>query len=379
MSVKSYLEKSSAKQHASHYYVRYLSPLTGTVRRLSQKITGPLPTSEAATAWIGENLARIIKNEIELKERQAWRDHATIVKRTNEYKAFKLKQAPRSAQQELSILFNFVLPYYVVDQQLIEPKEWYKKHKRFKAWLLADAKTAEGENIAVSTAGKAINSLNKFSEWLVEHDYLASDDYHPLKAFPAKMLARKGVDDLIDEEEFELIYNELRRDPNTLWADMFKVQSETGMRANEVVGLMFPAVSAKKTDDITAAFTEARMQVYGTILLDSQPAQAHIKRINNEIPRAPLKWRPEISFACSRTIPVVDKEAWNILARRFQAQKELFLKKEYGHKKENYLIFDGAQRLKYMNKISDAYKAIGLTPKGSHSLRHTRSTEWVRL
>ena len=377
-----YVEAISLRKYGNNYRIRYMSPLSGKMKRRPLKITGRFLSRELAEAWAEEHLPRIIEAELVMLERQRWRTYPVLCKRVNEYKAFKLKKAPRSARQDLSMLTNLVLPYFAVEQELKDPREWFLRSKRFKAWLLnreEGAKTAAGEPISVSTANKAINSLNKFGEWLVDFEYINEADYRPLKAYSASMQNKKGADDLVDEQEFHLVRERLRKDDNPLWAELWLVQYWTGMRINELVGLTLNFLSPEAPQEVHDVITAAGLPIYGAILLDSQPAQDHIKRIGQQIPRTPLKWRDKISPRNSRVIPVVNKEVWNILARRHEEQMKLYDRAVWGDNPAQYLLFEGAQKLKYTMKIMEAYERVGLTPKGSHSLRHTRITAWTAL
>jgi integrase len=159
---------------------------------------------------------------------------------------------------------------------------------------------------------------------------------------------------------------------------MLIVQYWTGLRVGELLGLALNSLSNKIPDEIREPFQRAGFTVYGVILLDSQPSDAYIMRgEGGEIPRSPLKWRKEISPRNSRTIPVIEKEAWNILATRWKMQKVFFDKRMFGIKRENYLLFDGAQRNTYLAELRQTYEKLGLRFKGSHVLRHTRATEFT--
>ncbi len=227
------------------------------------------------------------------------------------------------------------------------------------------------------SATKAINSLNKFCEWLRDHArVLDEDNFRSLKCYPMSLQNQRGADDLVDDDEFFLVCEQFARKEDSLSSDMFRVQRHTGMRVSEVLGLCLTSLTNKIPDLVTQAFNEAGYtEIYGAVYLESQPRDPYITRVDGEIPRKPLKWRKEISPKNSRTIPITDKAVWNILAKRFKAQKEAFAKQDFGHRKDSYLLFDGAQRNTYLENIKEAYERTGLRFKGSHVLRHTRATE----
>jgi hypothetical protein len=96
----SYVETVKLKKYGNNYRIRYMSPLTGKMKRLELKVTGRFSTRELAEEWAAEHLPKIIKAEIAQIERQTWRTFPTLMKRVAEYKAYKLKKAPRSARQD---------------------------------------------------------------------------------------------------------------------------------------------------------------------------------------------------------------------------------------------------------------------------------------
>lgn len=378
-SIQTYIEDANAVKYAGQFSIRYISPVTGQKKRIGQRTTGPLKSREEAQTWIDEKLAGVIKNEIEMMRRQDWRQAVTIVKFSNQYKAWKQHQAPRSWAQEMSVLENFVLPYFVTEAGMKDPNDWHKEHQRFKAWLLDAAKTDDGEPIAISTANKAINALNKFCEWLKDHmNALDWHNFRPLKSHPQRLQKRKGADDLVEEYEFEIIAGNLKR---SLFGDMFRVQRHTGMRVNEVLGLSLDSLTNKIPPEIEKPFLEAGLgPIHGAIYLESQPRDAYISREKDgSIPRMSLKWRDEISPRNSRTIPIHDREVWNILVSRFKVAKSQYQENEYGLKKDSYRLFEGAQRNLYLTAIRETCEKHGLKFKGSHSLRHTRATELTML
>lgn len=371
------LQGIRTKKYGDHWWVSFVSPITGKRRRLTKKETGLLPTKDEAQAWVTEHMEATIKKELDLLKRKEWRQAVTMVQLFNEYSAYKKKAAPKSYMQDLSTLENFGLPYFLTVAKINNPNEWIKEQLRFKSWLLEGARTEKGSTLAVSSANKAINSFNKFNEWLRDHArVLEWDNFRSLQCYPMSMQNQKGADDLVDDDEFSLVCERLLKDDEILALDMFKVQRHTGMRVSELLGLCLNSLTNKIPDVVSQAFKDAGyLENFGAIYLESQPRDPYIKRVDGEIPRKALKWRKEISPKNSRTIPITDKAIWNILARRFKGEKENFAKQAFGHRKDSYLLFDGAQRNVYLTTLREAYEKTGLRFKGSHCLRHTRSTE----
>jgi integrase len=302
MSADFYLEHLDVKKYGGVYSIKYFSPIDGVQRRVPQKLTGPLTTKEEAIAWAKANLHLHLERELALAKRREWHSSREMVRLVSQYESYKRKQAPRSWQQEISVLKNFTLPYFVGVAGMSNPNTWHLEHQRFKSWLLDEARTGKGAKLSVSSANKAINSLNKFSEWLRDQArVLEWERFRPLSAYPASMQNRKGADDLVDEVEFNMVVAHLE----PLWADMARVQYHTGMRVNEVLGLSLASLTTSTPKETLKAFAAIGEQPLGSIYLDSQPRDPYITRgEGGEIPRKALKWRKEISPKNARTIPI---------------------------------------------------------------------------
>ncbi len=376
-------QKVPTKKSGDHWFVSYVNPGSGKRKRVKKKVSGLLPTEEAAQAWAKNHLPTLLKKEVALLNNQQWRSKSEVALLAHQFEAFKKLEFPKSYWQTTGALQNYVLPYFVTIADLPDPNSWYPHHQRFKVWLLSDANLpGTSKKLSVSTANKAINSLNKFCEWLRDHHQsLTYDSCRPLKAYPNKMLNRRGARDLVTEEDMVLAVNSLRAKGNDLEADGILVQRHTGMRLSELLGLSLSSLTTQVPDKLKETFKSLGIDtIYGAIYLDSQPKHGYITRgIDGSISRVPLKWRPEISPKYARTIPIHDKAVWNILATRFQAQKDLLAKTLHGPNKENYLLFDKGQRTPYMAAVKEAYVSLGLIPKVSHLLRHTRITELTML
>ncbi|HEY9661974.1 MAG TPA: hypothetical protein V6C65_26255 [Allocoleopsis sp.] len=375
------LQNVRTKKYGDHFFVSFVSPTTGKRKRLPKKLTGLLPTKEAAEEWVSKHMAQVIRKELDLLERQKWRTDAHIVLLVNQFETHKKLEIPQSYWQVVGGLKNYVLPYFVVDQGIKDPNLWHKEHQRFKSWLLTEAKTDSGKTLSVSTANKCINSLNKYCEWLRDHARVLNwDNCRPLQAYPNHMLNRRGAQDLLDVKEFEMVTGKLRANGHDLEADMWVVQYHTGMRVSEIVSLPLSGLTSKVPTEIKEAYEKAGLTpIYGAVYLMSQPRDNYLSREKNHVPRKPLKWRKTISPKDARTIPITDKAVWNILAIRFATQKELYAKFSFGADKDDYLLFDGAQVNTYLVYLKQAYEGLGLRPKSSHLLRHTRATELTLL
>ena len=373
-----FVKMIKTKKYGGFYSVRYDSPVTGKLTHVSIKRTGRLASKEEAMEWANKHLRNLISEEVKLFERQNWRSNDTIVRHYNEYAKSRLEELPRSAQQDLSMLINFGIPFFICEVKQNDPNTWGDFGEEFMVWLKEGARTRKSEPLTVSSCNKVINSANQFLKWMKKKKIIEYKNFKQLEAFDQRKQNRRGSTDLVTPEVFEKVHSYLKF-KNPLYADMWFVQRQMGFRANELLGLPFNWLSDECPDFIKSEFEGKELKVHGSIYLESQPALPYIKRVNGLIERAPLKWRPAIGPDYARTIPVCSEEAWNILVRRYETQCDHWEKQTFGPYKESYLLFDGAQRNRYLDTIREAYEKMGLESDGTHVLRHTVSTEWTYL
>jgi integrase len=162
-------------------------------------------------------------------------------------------------------------------------------------------------------------------------------------------------------------------------ADFFYIAYHTGMRFNEIKGLPMKFLYAGSLEGpLGDELARYNFTTYGYIVLESQADDKATKRLPDlSFKRKPLKTRKSISAKDARTVPITDKGAWNILARRFNAQKKLLEKTLYGSDKLNYLLFDNLNGVALNSTLKEAYKDLGKKPKTYHCCRHSKATYLV--
>ena len=149
------------------------------------------------------------------------------------------------------------------------------------------------------------------------------------------------------------------------------------MRLNELRGISLDNTFKGTVDNekLNAEFLRNGFTTYGYILLESQPAQDTHCRIDGvKIERKPLKSRKSISYNDGRLIPIFDKVAFNILAKRYNEQGEFYKKLIWGLDKKNYLLFENVTKNFLAKKLHEAYEQTTFRYKPPHCLRHTRAT-----
>lgn len=361
------------------FTLRYSCMMTGAFRSVPTKKSGLFPTKVEALEWAEKNIRNLIDSDNLYYGRQRWRLNIKVLKQFNEYSIWRELEFSRSARYELSVLSNYVLPFFVTEQSLNDPNKWGEYGEEFTSWLQATVKTKEGQLLATATAQRAISVANQFFKWMRRKKYIAYENYRSFEIIQYRKLQRRNFRDLVTDELFIQVHDYLKA-RNQVYSDMWYVQRKMGYRINELMGLAFHWLSDTCPSFIAEEFEAKGFKVFGSILLESQIADQYVIRDKaGNFPRAALKGRYAIGLEYSRTIPVLDQQLWEILVRNYENQIELWNERKYGDVKENYLLFDGANSNTYRSLIGEAFASFGLVSTGTHILRHTLSTEWTAL
>ena len=395
------------RKYKDKYRIRYICPIDNKKKSIPARVTGDLLSVEAAEEWISEYLDRYLSYELALLERQQWRSHSEWIKLVNNYKTDR-KTELKSPGGEFSYLDNYVLPFFLSVEKMLNADEWYKKSWHFQYWLQNECFTApslsnpNGSPITRSTSNKVINSYNFFVRWLEKNQYISQEN---LRILPN--IRRKKDEDVLDiemyyEDEFLAMINsfESLRASNTddqsnnehykTYHDIFYCQYYLGCRTNEMLGLNLSHIEFidEMPSELSEAYDKANLKVFGLIVLNAQPRDDYLKREGKNLPYKSLKWRRTTGPRDSRIIPITDNKCWSILVTRAKAQQELFEKGIWGSGTDesitNYLLFSTRngqflpQRAKYLEVLKRVFKNTNLSKfKHPHCLRHTRSTELV--
>lgn len=93
-----------------------------------------------------------------------------------------------------------------------------------------------------------------------------------------------------------------------------------------------------------------------------------------------MKGRRKIDSSSGRTIPILDKRAFNILVRRFNVCTKQIESRIFGEEPRDYLLFDGLTKGTFASHLLRVYTAAGkYRSKSAHCLRHTFATELAGL
>ncbi len=186
---------------------------------------------------------------------------------------------------------------------------------------------------------------------------------------------------MISPSEKEIIYPALH-EQSKLAAYFFKVLVDTGLRINEGLGLslddLFKGEISNKS--LAAQLKKEGIQYFGYLVLESQPGcRFALRSADGIVARKPLKGKRVISSQHGRTIPILNKETFNILAELWLQQKELFKKQPYGADPKNYLLFDGLNKNVFGNYLRSICSRHKIGPYTPHCCRHTFATEFTGM
>ncbi|MDR3606150.1 MAG: site-specific integrase [Oligoflexia bacterium] len=131
---------------------------------------------------------------------------------------------------------------------------------------------------------------------------------------------------------------------------------------------------------LDAQLKKEGIEYFGYLLLESQPINGvELRNKDGIVERKPLKGKRVISSQNSRTIPILDKECFNILAELWLQKKELLNKRVYGTDPKNYLLFEGLNKFTFGNLLRSVCRRHKIGPYTPHCCRHTFATEFTGM
>lgn len=374
-------EKKLLKEGGFKYSFVYYCPIKKTNLRLRDdeiiERFGKLPKDDKEA----EDAKRILSMSVEVRKLdysrlQDWKnkflDFSPLV---DEFKTkWMPKRAPNSHKNTLFYLENYVLYWFLGLHKLNNPLLWPDSYIDFKEWLRDEATLTLNKNQKISNAAKnnCIKALNNFIKFLKEKKVVKNMEH--ITSIDKNRKLKRTIDDVVLPAEFEHIYGQLLI-INEEVAHYYRVLYFTGLRSNEAFGLSLDDFLPGRPEGITDNFEDYGYTCFGYIVLESQPMEYPVRNENTKIVvRKPLKSKYDISPENSRTIPIIDKETFNVLASCFNREAAKFDNQKYGSNKKDYLFFNNITKQKVRVALAEAYKQLGLVPKSPHCLRHSRAT-----
>lgn len=374
-----YVHEEKLKNGQSVFRFTYINN-NGKRVRLKVKDHPDFKSKEEAVAWAKTQTAHQTAMKAKLEERRAWRNKYyhfdELFKNFKEYYRGKAKYSWESTAGHLE---NYVFRFFLDELNANNVNLWHLYFSQFKDWLKKQ-KTLSGKKstLAMSSQNNIILSLNAFLSYLAEYNLISKESQVKCTAYPDHMLNFRDYNDVIDDKELARVRKKIES-TNKDAADFFYVLWNTGMRFNELFSLPITSLFSGKLDGaIDEELKRYNIKYYGYIILESQAVHDDRKRTKaGTIQRKPLKGRKSISPKNARTIPIMDKECWNILARRFKREQERYVSKVYGTDKNNYIFFNDLEWNKAVNSLRCAYEQLSLTPKSYHCCRHSFVTNLI--
>lgn len=324
------------------------------------------------------------------KLRVEWKKkYKDFTKLLTTFEDYQKERAPNSYENDVYYLESYAFHYFLDHKEANNHLAWSAHYGDFRKWL----KTVKPlkwnrEKLSLNTQNKVIKALNVFLEMV------GRENDEPIRKCPQykrSEMVQVSALDILEPDEIKKLQGallDIRKDSH----DLFTVLANTGMRENEAIGLCMSFITeghftGKKLDKLHKQIMmyDGLGDYHGYICLESQPTLQSIrvpptKKYKDRfgqtwevgsVPRKPLKLRAKIAPEHFRFIPVFDKQAWNILAERWNAQQELFEKKTHGRDKKDYLLFDGLTASMFYTDVQKAFEKTKLRFRSPHKLRHT--------
>ena len=375
------IEKRKDKDGIMRYSFLYYCPIKKTNFRLRHdeiiERFGKIPKNDEEAEAAKKILEMSVEvRRLEYSRLQDWKnkyiEYDHLVK---EFKsAWMPVRAPNSFKNTIFYLENYVLYWFLTKSKLNNVLLWPDSYIDFKNWLNQDATLTSNKHqkISNSAKGNCIKALNNFLKFLKEKKMVKSIEH--CSTIDRNRKLKRTIEDVVLPDEFALIYAELIN-INIEIAHYYRVLYFTGMRSNEACGLSLDDFLPGKPEGITDDFKDYGYECYGYIVLESQPKEYPVRNVKtNTVIRKPLKSKFDISPEHSRTIPIIDKETFNILANCFNREAKFYDEKLFGSDKKNYLFFPNITKVRVRNALIEAYKTLNKAHKSPHCLRHSRAT-----
>jgi integrase len=287
------------------------------------------------------------------------------------YIEHRKKVAKRSWKDEASRLTCYVFPYFIGNLNLNHASQWFEYWREFQYSLKSCIRnnTKTPKELTVNSKDNIIRAANSFISYveLVENG-------SPLKKLPEfkyEEKGQRGIESVYTSEEIDLVYREFIELNETKYADLWLILSKTGMRVGEGIGLMFEDVvfnSVPTQEKWIFKALQGKTEMYGYILLKSQPLDVNKLIIKGTVKRAPLKKRKKISPEYNRVIPLIDLNTAKTLQK---------LKNEVS---SYNLLFEGCSYRVFYKLFVNIKKKLRLDKnRDIHSLRHTFATQFTKL
>lgn len=356
-----------------------------TVRKVNVRLrVGEIPSTilsdSDANAFCRMKEGEIESTKFRIQRRLDWKSkYYDFDKLLAMHTEIRKKESPNNWKNDLYYLEQYVFNFFLNQNNYSNVNDWYIHFEAFKDWLEIQISAKGNEKLAYSTKNQCIKALNAFLKVMKRKNMMERLDQ--CAQFARHLENQKDAESVISYSEKVLIFENLL-EQSKVAAYFFKVLAETGLRINEGLGLSLDNLFKGRANNksLNAQLDKEGIQYFGYLVLESQPKSGMVLRDSNGIvERKPLKGKKIISSQNSRTIPILNKDTFNILAELWIQQKENLDNKMYGSDPKNYLLFDGLNKNifgNYMRSVCGRHKIGPYTP---HCCRHTFATVFTGM
>lgn len=360
-------------------FIYYDATLGKNVRLKSSEIPSSIRTEIDAEEFCKKFDRKYDSLQRRLSEKMKWKTQFfNFEKILERFQKSRKEEAPNSWQADEYYFNYYILDFFLNQKNENNLNNWHFHFEDFRDYLstVRPLKQKVGKKcLAYATRNSIIKSLNAFLRFMWRRRDVEAE--YKCRYFSKSLVERKSLESVIPEDQQKIIYERLKSE-NSIVSDMFWVALKTGLRLNELLGLsladFFPGEPAYKP--LEMSLRNLNIQSLGYIVLESQPADpVAVRTDSGNVIRKPLKGKKRISDSENRTIPILDKETFNTLARLWNTQRDLLEKKKYGNDPKDYLLFETLNKNVYSNALKRAQKNLR-TKFTPHDTRHTYST-WL--
>lgn len=373
-------EKRKDRYGKPYYSFSHWDPITRKNIRLKRAETpANILTDAQAAEFCRLRQAEDEASKFRIQRKLAWQKKFYDFEKLLEiFEAESKVRAPNSWQAPLYYLKQYALDFFLNHKQCNNLNNWPLFFEEFRDWLMTvgTGKRTKGGGLAYSSRNSVIGAVNLFLDVMARKG--KCEQAPKCRKFPRHLMNRRSAEDVISDDEAKIIHRRLVDiDETGLAADFFAVLLHSGLRFGEALGLSLADFSPGLPEVvlIKGAVSRHGLQCFGYISLESQVANTIRPRaVDGRVPRKPLKGRKRIDAKSSRTIPILDKQAFNALARRFNEQTDLLERGKFGSSKNDYLLFDGLEKNRFSRFLREAYEGTSFKQKSPHCARHSFAT-----
>jgi site-specific recombinase XerD len=361
-------------------FMYYDSTLKKNVRLRVGEIPSGINSDDEADTFCRQKESEIEASKIRILRRLKWKSRYHNFEDLMEiFKNERLKESPNNWKNDIYYMEHYVLNFFINQNTFSNMNDWYIHFEDFKSWLEA-VKTVKGNSpLAYSTKNQCIKALNGFLK--IMHRKNKIDRVTKCTQFARHLENSKSAEEVISETDSQKIYQELAQ-INDSAAELFFILVHTGLRINEGLGLSLDSLVQGEIENrvFHEQLKNHNINYVGYLSLESQPISSiHIRDKNGNVPRKALKGRRKIDPKNNRIIPLINKEVYNTLVKRYFTQRDLYLKKQFGDDPKDYLFFDGLNKQRFGVLLKRACQSLKIRHYTPHSCRHSFATQFTGL